>query len=63
MFIGLPLDTLGRAGLGTRARAQAASRRGGASNMHRVLAGCLRRAADLVDPKPRTLAPALIGKQ
>jgi hypothetical protein len=27
-----------------------------------VLAGWLRRAADLVDPKPRTLTPALRGK-
>jgi hypothetical protein len=31
--------------------------------MRRVLAGWLRRAAELVDPKPRTLTPALIGKR
>ena len=60
MFIGHPLDALAVAhDRGRELRAQAAS----ASKMRRVLAGWLRRAADLVDPKPRTLTPALRGKR
>ena len=64
MFIGHPLDALAVAhDRGRELRAQAASRRGRASRMRRVLAGWLRRAADLVYPKPRTLTPALRGKR
>jgi hypothetical protein len=51
MFIGHPLDALAVAhDRGRELRAQAASRRGRASKMCPVLAGWLRRAADLVDP-------------
>jgi hypothetical protein len=64
MFIGHPLDALAVAhdrgrSFAPRLRPGAAARRSCAA----WLAGWLRRAADLVDRKPRTLTPTLRGKR
>jgi hypothetical protein len=60
MLIGHPLDAFAVAHDRGRELLSQARR---ASRTRRVLAGWLRRAADLVDPKPRTLTPALRGRR